>query len=713
MKRDKMINNNIKISKILFILSLFLFVTIIGQMVRLSMSSTIDGINLKKFASNRNTEKEVLYAKRGNIYNVSGEPLAQNVDSYTVIAYLDPKRSVGSKKPQHVVDKEMTASSLSSLINMSKDSILALLNKSNLYQVELGPGGKGISEITKDNIEKLQLPGIDFIQTSKRYYPNNDFLSYTLGYAQKYDNKIVGEMGIEKYFNDYLKGKDGYLEYQKDLNGYRIPNTPEVRENQVDGMDIYLTIDNNIQLFVDRAVKDAYTKYNPEWMTMIVADAKTGKILGASSTPSFDPNKRDITSYLNPLVSYTYEPGSTMKIFTYMAAMEKGTYDGSKTYLSGHKTIGEDTIYDWNDKGWGTISYDRGFALSSNIGAANIMDNFINSNDLKNYLKSMGFGSKTGITLPDEYAGKLNFKYPIEIANAAYGQGITITPIQYIQALTAIANNGTLLRPYIVDKIVDPNTNKIIYQGKKEEIRHVASSDTINKIKDLMYSVINGTSDVCTGYPYKIDGYNIIGKTGTAQYVNPKTGKYYTDDLNYIRSFGGMFPKDNPEVLIYVVAKRPSGNTSSLSIATKNVINDIAKYLNIFSSSTPSTNANIINYTMPNLLNMNKDDAINILNLNNANIEVIGNGNKIINQYPNKDITINNNDKVFLVTNDTNILLPSMINWSKREALTYCNLVNLDCTFNGYGYVTNQSISEGVSITKDLKLTLDLATKVE
>jgi len=693
-KKRRVMNNRIYINKIVLLIPLFSFIVIILQMANLSLSTKVDDIDLKQFSKNRNTNNEILYANRGTIYSSDGNILAQNVDSYTVIAYLSPKRSEGLDKPRHVVDKQMTAKALSPLINMSEEAILKLLNKENLYQVELRPGGMGITELKKEEIEKLMLPGIDFIQTFKRYYPNNDFLAYTLGYVRMSDDlKITGEMGIEKYFNDYLSGKDGYLKYQKDLKGYKIPNTKEIREEAVEGLDIYLTIDENIQLFTERVVKESYEEYKPEWMIMTVADAKTGRILGTTSSPSFDPNIKNIESYLNPLVSYTYEPGSTMKTFTYMAAMEKGTYKGDELFKSGKYQIGEDVISDWNNKGWGDITYDQGYTLSSNVAITNIVNKFINRSDLKKYFEKLGFGRKTGFTLPNEAEGKINFKYEVEVANAGFGQGITTTPIQFIQALTSIANDGVMLKPYIIDKIVDPNTGEIAFEGKKEEIGRVASKDTISKIKDLMYQVINGDPTYATGLSYKVDGCEMIGKTGTAQFVNPKTGKYETGSTNYLRSFSGMFPKEDPQIIIYVVSKRPLyGAGNSVSKPTVKLANDIIKYLNVNGSTTNSISED--NFVIPNLIN-NKVDILNDIKHEKV---VIGDGDKIINQYPKANITLNSHDKLFVMTNGKNILLPNMTNWSNRDVSRYCNLVNLKCNIEGYGFVSNQDVKEGTNI---------------
>jgi penicillin-binding protein 2B len=382
-----------------------------------------------------------------------------------------------------------------------------------------------------------------------------------------------------------------------------------------------------------------------------------------------------------------------------MASMEKGAYDGNATYKSGIYKIGDDIIPDWNEgKGWGTISFDRGYTLSSNVGAASMVGKFINRDDLKAYYQKLGFGKETGFTLPNEARGSLDFKYEVEVANAAFGQGITITPVQMLQALTSIANDGIMIKPYIVDKIINPNTNKVAYQGAREEIGRVASSETITKMKSLMYDVVNGDSSITTGTSYKIEGYDIIGKTGTAQYVNPTTKKYYTGKVNVLKSFAGMFPKDDPQIIVYAVIKRPdNGSATSLSSATKNLINDVAKYLNInqdIVKNEPSDQ----NFVVPNFINKN----INVMNNINHTAIIIGNGDEIIAQYPKANMTINNRDKIFILTNDPNITIPNMKMWSGREVKTYCDLINIKCNIEGYGYVYSQSVVPGTSI-KDLK----------
>ncbi len=707
MKKDQ--NSKIKVNPLLLLVSFFLLVGLGLRMAQLSLFNTIDGVNLHKLASSRTTKKEILPANRGTIYDIKGNALAENVLSYTVIAYLDPKRSENQNKLLHVVDKKETAKKLAPIINMDASYIEELLNRKGIKQVELGPGGRGITELTKEKIEALELPGIDFMESYKRYYPNGQFASYIVGYAKNDNNEIIGELGLESYYNKELRGKDGYLEFQRDKNGYQIPNTKEIRIEPVDGKDIYLTIDNNIQLFVERAVSDSFKIYKPDWMVMVVADGKTGKILASSSYPSFDPNIRNVTNYLDPMVSYAFEPGSTMKTYTYMAAMENNKYNGNDTFKSGKIAVGDDIVNDWEPKGWGMLTYDQGFALSSNVGATNLVQKYLNGLSLKNYLLDLGFGKQTGIKLPKEVAGKIAFKYPIEIATASFGQGITTTPIQHIQALTAISNNGILLKPYIIDKIVDPSTDEVLYHGAKEELGRVASTTTVSKIKELMANVINNDPATGTGYMYKVEGLDMIGKTGTAQIADSRGG-YLTGDYNTIRSFAGMYPKEDPQVIIYAVAKRPLWGTSKLlTDAVKAVAEDTSMYLNIFKSDDKKEA--IINYELPSFINKDLDDTKTTLANYKIPTTVLGDGTKIIRQYPAPGIHVSSKDRVFIVTNGGNMRMPNIIGWPSREVLTLINLLNIDYEFDGYGFVYKQSISIDTLLKHDDKLTVYLKPK--
>lgn len=700
----KKAGNNVKVNRFTVICCAFLFAIIIIKLLYVAVSPKVDGIDLKAFALSRTTAKKAIEAKRGSIYDINGEVLAQDVRSYTVIAYLAKSRTTNPDKPQHVVDKEMTAEQLAPILGMSKESLLNRLNSKGLYQVELRPGGLNITELKKQEIEALELPGIDFIKGSKRDYPNGDFASHIIGYARRLDGEeINGELGIEAKYNNELKGKDGSVTYQKDAYGYKIANTPEVIEDAEDGYDIYLTIDSNIQLYLENAI-DKLETLGMEWATITIADANTGAIVGSASSPSFNPNTLNITNYNNPLTSYAYEPGSTMKIYSFMAAIEEGLYNGSDTYMSGSIPIDNFTISDWNRKGWGNITYDTGFTYSSNV-AAVLLSKALGKDKLLEYYQKFGFGEKTGIELSNEYTGKVSFTYNSEIASASFGQGITTTPVQNIQALTSITNKGIVLKPYIIKKIVNPTTGETVYEGKKQELGRAVSEKTVEKIVDLMDQTVNSEDTAVTGHKYKTDQVRLIGKTGTAQYTL-SNGRYSSGTYNNIRSFAGVFPKDDPRYIIYVSIKKFTSPSNKMGEVIKEIVESVAKYKNLSDKESNEDVSKICEVS--NYLSQITEDTKNNLEAKGLIPIIIGSGNKVINQYPTKNTSVLRNSKVFILTNSDTYEMPDINGWSSSEVITFANLTHLSYNIDGYGKVTSSSIKPGEIITEESILNVTL-----
>ena len=734
---------------------------------------------MKEFAASRNTVSDMLIAERGTIYDIEGNILAQNVTSYTLIAYLDSSRTKDENDPQHVLDKEYTATKLASILGEENyDYILERLNKQS-KQVEFGNIGRNLTELTKLAIEELDLPGISFTETVKRYYPNGNFASYVIGYAKQYtrinikiddeynlydyyknffdnyggitvevlnkniasingttikglkkgasvvliktygetlanivvnvtgydvfktmDTTIVGELGIEANYESELQGTDGYIIYQQDKYGYKIPDTPEEKVEARDGYDIYLTIDSNVQRFAENTIINIKNNYNPKWAMVSVMDAKTGEILASATSPSYNPNSLPSDmSYQNPLVSYTYEPGSVMKIYTYMCAIETGKYDGTKKYLSGSYKFDEDyTISDWDPKGWGYLTYDNGFAYSSNVAIINIIKDYLSVTQLKTCLEKYGFGKKTKIELSNEAKGNVKFNYETELMSAGFGQGISTTAVQQLQGLTIVANDGVMVKPHIIKKKVNKSTNEIV-ETPIEKSEKLVSTTTINKIKDLMESVVSPTGP--TGRHYYLEGFGLIGKTGTAQIY--ENGRYLTGDNNYINSVALIYPKDNPKIIIYAAVKQPQ--ISPNSVLTKTIpelVQNISKYKKIFDES--KTSKIDISHKLDTYISKNVNDVKEKLQQKNLKVIVIGDGDKVIKQYPSKNTTVVENDKVYLLTNSTNFTMPNMNNWSRFEVIKYCELVGMSYSFDGFGYVVSQSIHEGERIDKNSKL---------
>ena len=683
----------VKISKFVMLIVAFLFVAAIVKLSYVVLSDKVDGINLQAMSASITTVERTLYASRGEIFDVNGEKLATTVNSYNVIAYLDPSRTTDPDNPRHVVDKEATAKALAPLLGMSEERILELLNK-DLYQTQLGPGGNDITEVLKNAIESLELPGIGFESNSKkRYYRNSTFASYIIGYAKKNEEgKLVGELGIEGYFDDELSGTDGYTKYLKyTSSNYQIPNTPEQTEEAVDGSDIYLTIDFDIQKLAEKAVSTFASEYNTEWAIFTVMDAHTGAIVASATNPNFDPNDTNtITSYMNPLVSYQYEPGSVMKIFSFASAIEEGLYDGDEIYKSGSIQVDSETIVNDAEKGgWGDISFDTGFANSSNVAATILAFRMLESADKKlpDYYADLGFGKKTGIELANEAIGDIGVIYKSELSNASFGQGISVTPIQMLQALSSMTNDGNIIKPYIVDKIVDSEGN-VTYEGKREVVANVYSSKTVEEMHELMHKVISEG----TGKAYGNASVSLMGKTGTAQ-IASSSGGYMTGEYDTIRSFAGIFPEEDPEYIVYVAARHFEGTSTKFANVITTAIDEIAKYAKLVGSASENDLSKV--YTVDNYLSKDINNVTSILENTPINKIVVGNGKYIINQYPLKNGIVLENGKLFLVTNSSEIAMPDMTGWSLSDVQTYCDLIDLKLEYSGYGYVVSQSIAAG------------------
>lgn len=712
MKDSKINTNKLKISKFVYLTVFFLFILFSVSLGYRSLADyPVGDITFSEFIENRNINEEIIMPDRGTIYDTLGNVLAQDVSSYTLIAYLDESRTTSLDNPRHVIDKEKTAEALSKKIDVSYERILEILNK-DAYQVEFGTGGKNLSQLEMEAIKEFNLPGIDFIKSTKRYYPNGDFASYLLGYTKNKEDSDgniwkVGELGIEGYYNEELTGKTGYLTYEKDGRGNKIANSNEYLEEAVNGASVNLTIDNSVQLFIEKAVKKTQEDSLAKWVIMAVMDAKSGEILGYSSTPSFDPNIRNLTNYMDPLVSYAYEPGSTMKTFSYMCAIDSGKYNGSATFMSGSKTYESArntndtvTIKDWNGKGWGEITYDYGFAMSSNIGVANLLEEVITKQELRDCYEKYGFGKLTGITLNKELTGNIKFTYDVEAATAGYGQGITVTPIQMLQALTTIANDGVMLKPYVVSSVVAED-GEILESNSRTELGKVASTQTIEKMKELMRSVVAKDSTLGTGYAYYMDGYDLIGKTGTASIYDYESGKYLTGESNYIYSFSGLYPGDDPELIVYMAVREPKDSKNYIAPAVKEVIVNLAKYFKLDEEKNKNEGYQIKNYINKITLDIKKE-----LNNHQIDVVILGDGNKIIGQYPDKDVTLYNGDKVYLLTNNYDKTMIDFTNLSYKDVLGIMNLMDVKYKLEGYGYVYEQSILPGEKIESEIILKL-------
>ena len=690
---------------LLFIIFGLLFCVVFFRFLYIQSTGVAGGEELAAKAQDKYEVTRTLSAQRGTILDKNGEVLARDTSTYKLIALLDSSITENPEKPKHVVDKEETARVLAEHIDMDESEILKRLSKEGLYQTEFGAAGRDLTHQQKNTIEDLNLPGITFVKDTKRFYPNGVFSSHVIGFVENDEEtgKTTGALGLEKELDEYLQEEDGSIKFEGDIWRNILPNKETVVKEPANGATVQLTLDKKIQIFLEDAMSDVNKKYKPKKMVGIVADPKTGKILAMSQRPSYDLNTREGLSdtWQNLAVEESFEPGSTMKIFTLASAVEEGVFNPNEKYKSGtYKIKGSKPIRDHNGgAGWGSITYLEGVQRSSNVAFAKLADEKIGTEKLLTYFESFGFGKKTGIDLPSETTGKFVYKYKSEQITTAFGQGSTVTPIQMIQAATAVANDGKMMKPYVVDKIVDSTNNKVIKETKPTVVGTPISKDTAKEVRDVLETVV--TAKHGTGKPYKLDGYDVIGKTGTAQIRSESGAGYATGHRNYLFSFLGMAPKDNPEVIVYVAIQQPQiSNSESGSAPVSQVFNTVTentlKYLNIKSDDTKKKST----IKVPELTKINVETAKNKVEEIGLTPIVIGNGMSVSKQSPSEGTMMLQGEKVLLLT-DGDLTVPDFTGWSIRDVMKAASLMGVELNTSGSGYAVSQKPKSGKKLKKN------------
>lgn len=680
-----------------------LFFVLLSRMIFIQATGEAEGQALAAKAAAKYEREQIINASRGEIVDRNGEVIAEDTLSYRLVAILSPEATSNPKHPKHVNEVEKTADFLAAHIPLSKEKIIERLSKEGVYQVEFGNAGRDISHAVMSEISKQELPGIVFVRDLKRFYPNGTFAAHLIGFAQKEEQddgtfKTVGKMGLESIYDKQLTGKDGKVQYDSDLWGYLLPNSEEMVSPAQNGYNIHLTLDKTVQNFLEDAMSRVEEQYSPEKMVAMVADPKTGKILAMSQRPTFDPETREglKTNWLNETIETTIEPGSTMKTFTVAAAMEEQKWNPNAWYKSGKYTLLVNTIQDHNRIGWGTITYLEGFQRSSNVSMAYVLEQ-LGDKMFLNYLDAFGFGKPTGIDLPNEADGKIISQYPFDRLVSTFGQGSTVTPMQLIQAESAIANDGIMMKPYVIEKIVNPATNEVVHDSKPKEAGSPISPATAKKMRELLASTV--TSEHGTAKRFSLSDYTVAGKTGTAE-IPDKYGNYQSGYENYLYSFLGMAPAENPQLIVYVAVSKPKlkGNeVGSIPVSEifKSVTENSLKYMNIKPEEVKSTPP----VQISTFINENAEEVKSRLSKKKINTVIIGDGGKVVNQYPVGDTQLLPGSLVLLKT-EGSVTIPDFTKWSKRNVLVYKMLSGLSIEIVGDGFVSTQSVSPLTVVSK-------------
>lgn len=579
---------------------------------------------------------------RGLILDRNGKVLASNIT--TTSLYLVPNQ---------IKNKEEVAKTLSEILEVPYDEMYKHVSKRTSIE-RVHPEGRQLSFEIADKINSYNYDGIYLLKEAKRYYPYNDLLSHVLGYVG-IDNQ--GLSGLELKYNEELTGTSGSIKYYSDAKGNRLNKAEEYKE-AISGNNVYLTIDLDLQQSVERELDNAVAKYNPEHALAIAINPKTGEILAMASRPSYNPN--DYQTYTQEVLSrnlpiwMTYEPGSTMKITTLSAAINEGVVNlfTDTFYDSGSVNVDGATIHCWKSGGHGAQTFLNVVENSCNPGFVNLGFR-LGKEKLFKYIKDFGFGEKTGIDLTGEAKGilfDLDRVGNVELATTAFGQGISVTPIQQVRSVSAAINGGTLYQPYIVKRVENATTKETISEVNPTVIRQVITEESSKLVRFALENVVAHGS----GRNAYIENYRIGGKTGTAQKVN--NGRYMVG--NYILSFIGFLPADDPEIVLYVAVDNPKGVTQYGGVVAAPIAKAIfSSYIEM--NNVPKSKDTIpktynwldTKYSiLPNVIGKTIKEANNILK--DYKIEYSGEGNKVIYQSPEPEYYVSDDSTVKLMLGD-------------------------------------------------------------
>lgn len=580
--------------------------------------------------------------KRGEIVDRNGVALATNLSAPTVYVV-----------PRQIVDAQDTAEKLSRALNMKVDETYKEITKM-ASNVRLKKGRKISHEKAKE-IKALDLKGVYIAEDSIRYYPFGEYLSHVLGFTG-IDNQ--GLMGIELSYDEELKGEEGFVKFYADAKGKRMKNMVDDYKPPTNGKKLQLTIDSKIQTVMEREIDIAEATYKPDGIIGIAMNPNNGEILAMSSRPTFHPSKyQEVSSEVynrNLPVWSTYEPGSTFKIITLAAALEekKVNLENDHFYDPGHAKVGGRKLRCWKSGGHGSQTFLEVVQNSCNPGFVELGER-LGKEKLFSYIRKFGFGEKTGIDLSGEGTGilfDLKRVGPVEQATTAFGQGVSVTPIQQVAAVSAAVNGGTLYTPYIAKQLVDPVSGEVTMRKTAQSKRQVISEETSKKVREALEAVVAKGS----GTGAYIDSYRVGGKTGTAQKV--KDSVYLKN--NHIVSFIGFAPADDPQIVIYIAVDNPKEVIQFGGVVAAPIVGKIMKDSLLALDVKPRKNGlekkkkwdDPVMVEIPNLIGLDKKDLNT--QLITLKMDIAGKGKKVVKQSPEAGIKVKEGSTIRIYLGD-------------------------------------------------------------
>lgn len=659
---------------------------------------------------------ETIRQDRGVIRDRNGRVLVDDAVAYTVAVGPARIAQLEEEFPELNLGVRIVAE-LHDALGKRESELRQLIAKKNAkgeyyQQVEVRNEGWKVDKAVYDRLaafrEQLRKEtgknnvGLYFIEERKRFFPNGSLAAHVLGYENK-EGKPIGGL-LQQYFEE-LEGRPGKIVYQKDGKRTQLPGGEVEVQREIDGKNLTLTIDRDIQYFIEEALREVYEKYRPVGAAAIAADPRTMEILGMASLPTFDPNRywetEDPAAFRNNAIQSLFEPGSTFKIVTLAGAVEEGLFNPDETYMSGSIRVSDHWIRDHNRTGWGEITFLEGLKRSSNVAFVKLGYERLGADRLLDYIQAFGFGRRTGIELPGEEAGRVSIRkqYATEVATATFGQGrIQVTALQQVAAVAAVANGGKLMKPYIVKSITDPQTGETTYT-EPQVVAQVISEETSRKVSEYLEQVVSDR-EIGTGRNAYIPGYRVAGKTGTAQKV--VDGKYA--EGKYVVSFIGYAPVEDPRIVLYVVIDEPQDEMAAGgSVAApvfRQIMEQSLRHLGILPEQTEEAAAarpaaaGPVTAAVPDVTGMRVSQAREELGRKSFRAEVIGKGGVVVRQLPEAGAVLPTTQRVFLLTEGKGGGVPDLTGLSLRDALELCGLLGAECTVQGEGYVTGQQAVE-------------------
>lgn len=668
-----------------------------GLVGRLAWIQLVKAEDLQQEAWDQWNRSITVSALRGTIFDRNGRILAGSATAETVVAI-----------PRQVEDPEETARALAPVLGMTHERLMEIITQDrHLVYVK-----RKVEDEVAQQVRMLDLPGIDFAKESKRFYPNESLASHVLGFV----GIDEGLAGLENYYEEELKGTDGRIIYQADARGVRMPQGIQQYMPSTPGLDMVLTLDETIQFIVERELSRALIQYDAESALAIAVHPQTGEVLALAKKPDYDPNRYmdypDTSWQITPIFA-TFEPGSTFKLMTLAASIEEDQYNKDEGFFcAGHSTVSGQIIRCWtsNRGGHGSINFLEVVQGSCNPGFIT-MGQRLGKDAMLKYLHAFGFGARTGIDLPGEGLGILftpEQMGPVELATTSFGQGVSVTPLQQVMAVAAMANGGNLLRPYIVKEFHDEHGN-VVKENQPETIRQIISPETSEQVKWIMETVVEEGS----GLNAYIEGYRIAGKTGTAQKVGD--GRYLPG--KNIMSFIGFVPVEDPQILLFIAVDEPKrGSMWASQIAAptfRNMMVDILNYLDIPQQAVEEPEVRTAR--VPDMTGMTVDEASALVNNEGLILKIVGEGDVIARQTPTAGavVPIQTNILVY-VGGETpgdyqGVMVPDLQGKTLREAGEILSWLGLRLYPVGTGIAVkqdpepNSKIPEGSTVTVEFK----------